>query len=285
MPTTPGGTVFEVIETTLPMGDRASLMVPASYSATKLVVYTHGNDGSYDQFAQIAPWAGMRRWFMENNWAVVESSGAGNGWGGAASRLSYEQAAAWAMTLVPIVDITVLGRSMGGLVAYWLATSSEFSPLVRNLIINSGTTDLIARYAASGGSDMRAMNAAYGVTPTTEKNEAAFAAAAAGHDPMQFPTGIWGDKRVLQLWGSADTTVIPETHGQAWVTKYGTHTKATVVDVRVNGDHGWDNGSYLQVDAMTSFLTAERPPTGVKKLVRRVWVIADGEPTPVQVFV
>ncbi|WP_181057833.1 MULTISPECIES: hypothetical protein [unclassified Pseudoclavibacter] len=46
MPTTPGGTVFEAIETTLPMGDRASLMVPVSYSATKVVVYTHGNDGS-----------------------------------------------------------------------------------------------------------------------------------------------------------------------------------------------------------------------------------------------
>ncbi|PPF85008.1 hypothetical protein C5E07_05815 [Pseudoclavibacter sp. RFBJ3] len=227
----------------------------------------------------------MRRWFMENDWAVVESSGAGNGWGGDASRLSYEQAAAWAMTLVPIADVTVLGRSMGSLVAYWLATYSEFSPLVRNLIINSGTTDLIARYAASSGSDMRAMNAAYGVAPTTDKNEAAFAAAAVGHDPMQFPTGIWADKRVLQLWGSADTTVVPEAHGQAWVTKYGAHTKATVVDVRANGDHGWDNGSYLQMDAMTSFLTAERPPTGVGFVVRRVWVIADGEPTPVQVFV
>lgn len=283
MPTTPGGTAYSTVETVLPMGDRAALTMPNSGSSTRLIVYTHGNGGTFDQFATLTAWVPFRQWCMDNNYAVVESAGAGNDWGGNASRQSYEQAAAWARSLLPTTSITVLARSMGGLIGYWLAVYSEFAPLVENLIVNSGTTDLIERYRVAGGEDLANMNTAYGI-PGTTKDEAAFAVASVGHDPMQFPLDVWADKRVMQLWGDADTTVVPATHGQAWVLKYGSSSFETVVDVRPGGDHTGHNGSYQQVTQMAAFLMGASPTTGTGYLIRDVWVAANGMVIPVEVF-
>lgn len=254
MPTTLNGVNYMQRTVTLPNGDRAGLLEPDGVGSW-LVVYTHGNSGAWNQFATTAAWTGLRNWLLDNGVAVVESAGAGNDWGGAASRVSYEQSVAWARTLVDGSKVVVLGRSMGGLVAYWLATQSAFAEDVRALIVNSGTTDLALRYSMASGNDLANMNAAYGV-PGTAMDIPAFTAASAGHDPMLFPSAEYADLAVMQLWGSADTTVRPELHGAAWEAAFASACARYARDIREGGDHSATNGSYLQVGPMTSFLTA-----------------------------
>ncbi|NYF13618.1 hypothetical protein HDC34_001912 [Pseudoclavibacter sp. JAI123] len=164
--------------------------------------------------------------------------------------------------------------------AYWLALYSDFAPLVVALIINSGTTDLTERYRVAGGTDLANMNAAYGL-PGTTRDEAAFAVASVGHDPMKFPLADWSQMRVMQLWGDADTTVVPATHGEAWALKYGPSTDALVTNVRAGGDHSGHNGSYLQVGPMIDFVLGSLETTGTGWLINDTWVKLHGQILPV----
>lgn len=255
MPTTPNGTVWTIPTTYLPDGKRAALSKTAT-PGDFLVVYAHGSSGTYNQFATLTAWAGIRNWLMDNHVPVVEALG-GDDWGGDASRITYQQAVAWARTQVPGVKIIVMGRSMGGLVAYWLATQSEFSADVQGLIVNSGTSDLAYRYSVATGSVLTAMNTAYGL-PGSTKDVTAFTAASAGHDPMLFSGSLFSAVPVLQLWGTDDTQVPPAQHGQAWWTAFSSYLPIppSAVDVRSGGDHSSTNGSYLQIEAMSAFLAA-----------------------------
>ncbi|MTE23270.1 S9 family peptidase [Microbacterium sp. ZXX196] len=216
------------------------------------VLYTHGAGGTRTQFSTLGAWSGLRGWLIDNGWAYIEADGGGTtSWGGPAARASYEDAVASARRIIDIGDIVVLGRSMGGLVAYWLATQSEFASDVVGLIINSRTTDLAYRYATGDATDKAQMQAAYAAS-----DDASFAVNSVGFDPMPFASGVWAGKNVLQMYGTADTTVpAPANHAQAWVDEYGASVEYLGVDVRAGGSHSTTNGSYLQVDAMTAFLS------------------------------
>ena len=225
------------------------------------ILYAHGNAGAYNQFASSGSWKALRDWVIDNGWAWVESDcGGGNSWGNTAARDDQREALEWAMTQISIGDIVVLGRSMGGLVSYWLYLyDSLIAAKATGLIINSGTTDLYERVRWNTTNGSQTIMNAYGAN-----NLADFDVASIGHDPMLFPVEDWAGKNVLQIYGTADEQVPPAMHAIPWIEKYGASTGGgAVLDVMRGGDHGgW--GTYLQTARMSSFLTAR----GSKSLSR-----------------
>lgn len=264
---TPNGTTYSVVTTTLPNGEPA-LYGKADGATTDvpLVLYCHGNGGDYNQFNTLGAWSGLRNLLIDSGYAWVESLGGGlASWGNAASRTSYEQAYTWAASQFDVGPVVVLGRSMGGLPAYWLAKESTVvAPHVVGLIINSGVTDLAAFNGPVPGKSY--IRTAHGISSDGSGWEAWLDE----YDPMRMAPGTWAGEKVMQLWGTNDTTVPPGAHAQAWITKYGTEPALLSTDERAGGDHSGGNGSYLQVEPMGVFLAAT---TGVP-----MWEPEDPEP-------
>lgn len=257
MPTTPNGITYTTHTFLTPGGDQALWAIADRYQSSAdipIVVYTHGNSGAYNQFSATGAFAGIRNWLIDNGWAWVESAGGGgSSWGNGAARRSYVEAFAHVNSTISVGDVVVLGRSMGGLVAYWLYL---YEPSIRSkavgLIINSGTTDLIKRIGPPPGD--ASIRSAFGLAADGSD----WTTKLAGYDPMQFPVSAWTGKNVLQLYGTADDTVPAEIHAQAWLDKYADACAVADVDIRLGGDHSTENGSYLQTTAMASFLTKIR---------------------------
>lgn len=253
MPTTANGTSYTTYTFTTPGGD-AALWAVGDRSATNadvpVVIYTHGNSGAYNQFAATGAFSGIRNWLIDNGWAWVESAGGGgSSWGNDAARRSYSEAFAHVKSSISVGDVVVLGRSMGGLVAYWLYLyEPAISAKAVGLIINSGTTDLVERVGPPPGDT--SIREAFGLA----SDGSDWTAKLSGYDPMQYPVSAWVGKSVLQLYGTADDTVPPNIHGQAWLDKYAAACAVADRDVRVGGDHSTQNGSYLQTGAMSAFL-------------------------------
>lgn len=264
MPTTVTGTAFTTTTTTLAMGDQAIYALPDSQIAATnvpVVLYAHGDGGAYDQLTSVDAWTGLRTWLLDYGWGWVESAGAGiSTWGSAAARTSYEQAFTWMAGLVGIGPVVVLGRSMGGLAAYWLATQSAVvAPRTVGLIISSGVTDLAFRYHRyAEPSKQSQMRAAYGAV-----DDADWDAKTVGYDPMLFPLSTWDGRKILQLVGTADTNVVPEANAYAIRSRWLGRPAMDELVVRQGGDHETSNGTFFEVRAMTSFLTrvAATPPT------------------------
>lgn len=253
MPTTANGTVYTTRTFTTPGGDQALWGIADDKLAAAnipVVVYTHGNSGAYNQFAATAAFAGIRNWLIDNGWAWVESAGGGgSSWGNTAARQSYSEAFAHVSSAINVGDVVVLGRSMGGLVAYWLYLyEPAISAKAVGLIVNSGTTDMTARIGPPPGDT--SIRTAFGLAADGSD----WSAKLEGFDPMKYPLSAWAGKKVLQLYGTADTTVPPAIHGQAWLDKYASACAAAEVDVRLGGDHSTENGSYLQTSAMAGFI-------------------------------
>lgn len=279
MPTTPNGTAYSTHAFKTPSGDQALWGVAdhrLRASGVPTVVYTHGNSGAYNQFAATAAFAGTRNWMIDNGWAWVESAGGGlSSWGNAAARRSYAEAFAHVNSILNVGKVVVLGRSMGGLVAYWLFLyEPTISAKAVGLIVNSGTTDLMRRIGAPPGDG--SIRSAFGLAADGSDWDSKLP----GFDPMQYPVEAWSGKKVLQLYGTADTTVPPDIHGQAWIKKYAAACAFADVDVRIGGDHSTENGSYLQTSAMTGFLSrlTDAPadpfpaPSAVFKLERAYFI-------------
>lgn len=273
MATTASGTPYTVNAATAPGGDATLWAVATSLLAASnipLVVYCHGDGGAYNQFAALGAWQGMRDWLIDNGCAWVEAAGGGiSTWGNQAARTSYEAAVAYARTQLDIGPIIVLGRSMGGIPAYWLATQSSFAADVVGLIINSGVTDLWLSYQTGAYLGWPAkFRTAYGAA-----DDAEFYANSTGFDPMQFSTALYANLPVMQLWGTADTTVPSSRNAEPWISAYGPYAESVTTDIRVGGDHSAANGSYLQVDAMAAFIATVAsitPPPPLDPRYRRV---------------
>jgi pimeloyl-ACP methyl ester carboxylesterase len=256
MPTTAGGTNYTLrtFRTTTSNESAHWFMDDARLDEKNIpvIIYCHGHEGPYNQFATMGAWKGLRDWLVDNGFAVVESAGGGpSSWANSAARTSYVDAFNHVDGSISVGKVIPLGRSMGGLVSYWLATQSPLASRVPALIVNSGTTDLSKRVTFNstefGHPELRA---AY----PEAKSIAEWYQLTAPHDPMQFDASLWAGKSVLQLWGTNDPSVPSSWNGEAWVAKYGTHAAYAAIDVREGGDHSAENGSYLQVSAMTTFL-------------------------------
>lgn len=255
MSVTAAGNPYNVTTVTLPSGQVANIGAPVG-GAARFVLYTHGANGGPDQFSSSSgPWPqSLRNWLIDNRIGWIEGTGGGaQPWGNAASQTAYEELAAYADGLYAITHWIVLGRSMGGVVAarLYLAKRAADSRFV-GLIVNSGVQDLV--WAYDTGTWTAEMNGAWGVS-----NRSGFVTAINGRNPIAGPASAWAGARVLQLWGTSDTTVPSGANGEAMRAMYAGQPTLDRVDIRPGGDHSAGNGSYLQVSAMTSFIAAVIP--------------------------
>lgn len=276
MATTPNGTTYNPHVFSTANGGTGQWFMDdtkTDYTGIPTILYTHGSGGTFEQFYTLFAWRGIRNWLMDNGWAVIEASGGGANWGNQASRDGYMQAFEHADSVLDIGEVNVLGRSMGGLVAYWLAAQSPIADRVERLIINSGTTDLAFRVTDGDPNGISTIMNAHEASTLAE-----FYQIAAPYDPMQFPVEDWAGRRVLQMWGTDDTSVESKHHAEPWVTKYSEQVAELRTDIRDGGDHSAGNGSYLQTSAMTSFLLSQPPgdPSGHQESSRIIRVYLAG---------
>lgn len=257
MPTTPSGTAYTVAERTGAGGNmrwyvaddiRGDLDVP-------LLLFAHGNGGSYVSLDTTAS-GEVRDWLVDNGWAVFEAdAGGSSNFGNDAAQAAYVEGLAWVESEIDVGVIAALGVSMGGVIAYWLASLAPFAARVNHLVIQQGVSDLTYRYTATT-SGTQVLGYAYGLGWSTVVDLPAWEAATVGHEPMDTDPSAWVGKTVLQLWDDADATVAWGNHGQAWVTKYG--SAATVVVVGTSGfGHTFHSGHRTPT---YTFLAALLPP-------------------------
>jgi pimeloyl-ACP methyl ester carboxylesterase len=221
------------------------------------ILYLHGAGAGSNQFETLTAWTTLRNWLIDNGWAWIEGTGGGTQpWGNAASRTAYRATFDIADAEFDIGPLVILARSMGGLAGHWLFTQD---PVIKvrsvGFIGNSEVANLAAAYASGNWTD--AMRAAYGVS-----TDVGFASASEGFDPLLFSASLWAGKKVLEIVGTADTTVPRADHGLAMRTHWAGQPALDLLTTRSGGDHSGTNGSYLEVDAMTAFLlevTGEAP--------------------------
>ncbi|NKR75862.1 alpha/beta hydrolase [Rhodococcus hoagii] len=268
MPATSSGTSYTVYTSAgTGYGTAAYAVADAHKNDTDIptILYTHGAGGAYNQFATLAAWSGLRDWIIDHGGAWVEGSGglteaAGQGnWGNTGARAAYVAYLEWAATKIDIGPVIPLGRSMGGVIAPWLYLRSPIASQCAGMIVSSGVQTLTygTRDSVNGALKPtgqyfgQAILDAYGAADYAE-----FVTKSADFDPMNFMPSLWDGKKVLQLVGTADATVPRAVRGADPLRAiYSGRLSDDRFDVREGGDHSQGNGTYLQVSAMTAFLT------------------------------
>lgn len=288
--TTAAGTPYTVTYNTLSGHGTVLWAVADAHAADTgipIVLYAHGRGGTYNQFQTLSAWSGLRDWLIDNGWAWVEGTGGSttaNGqenWGNAGARAAYAAYFDHVDGILDLGTLVILGRSMGGVIASYLATRHPtLAARADGLILNSGVVGLAwAGAPASGFSP--AIWSSYGAA-----DEAGFLAAITEYDPLTFAASVWDGRNVLNLVGTADTTVPPDENGLALRDVYVGRPAIDQLDVRDGGDHSGSNGSYLQVTAMSNFLLevageAVPPPADpVGYRVLSAYLMLDGDRYP-----
>lgn len=254
MPVTSTGTPYTEFTATPVGGDLTLWAIPDALIGTPgipLMVYAHGASGGYNQFAASSAWTGLREWLINNGIAWVESVGGGpQSWGGPASRASYEASFAHVDAILGGTSpVLILGRSMGGLVSYWLATQSSFAARVDGLILSSAVTSLEEWILPPPiGFEFRV---AYGLA----QDGSNYAEKTAGYHPLEFTPSLFAGKNIISLVGDADTTVPPTTNTYPMRAHWAGQPAIDRLEVRAGGDHSQANGTYTMVQPMTEFIS------------------------------
>lgn len=255
MPTTANGTAYTVYSASVAGAGTVYWGVADAHAGDAeipTILYAHGSGGAANQFATLSAWTGLRDWLMDNGWAWVEGTGGSTtSWGNAAARTAYENSYTHVDGVLDLGIVVPLGRSMGGVVATWLLTESTvIAPVAGGCIINSGVQDLLAFYDGTSTTVQGQMRTAYGGA----SDRAGFIAASASHEPLSRPASLWSAKKVIQLVGTADTTVPRALHGDAMRAHYAGQPLVDLLDVKTGGTHDQSTGSYTQVAPMVAFL-------------------------------
>ena len=270
MPATPKGTAYTVTTAPIPGHTQALYGVADAVKNSAdipTVVFCHGAGGSYSQFSASSAWDDLRFWLIDNGWAWVEGSGGpsyeqgAQHWASPYARAAYTAYIDWLDSKINAGVMVPLGRSMGGLMASWLYLRSPIASRCGGMIANAGVQTIAYGTVSDPDPDRRptaqhfgyAMRIAYGVDNYND-----LIAASLDHDPMNWDPTLWDGKKVLQIAGTADTTVPPHTRGyEPLRALYSGRTAVDLVDLKVGGDHsGGDAGTINRTEAMTSFLAS-----------------------------
>lgn len=260
MPTTPNGTVYVERSFTSSAGDPCKYGVATAEEASAnlpLMFYVHGYGGDLNQFSTSTTWAGTKNWLIDNGWAYVEGNGAGNNWGNTAGRTAYQSMWNYMDATLDIGEVVIIGRSMGGLIGYWLYTQDPtLSTRASGLVVASGVTDLTL--IEQTGTFQQSIWDAYGATST-----ATFATASVGHDPIDFTPTLWDGKKIIQVGASGDLTVPPAQHGYALQDATASRLALSERYNTTGGDHnsstGGDPGATTAIIAFMETVTTPAP--------------------------
>lgn len=282
MPVTAGGTAYTVRTAAVSGHGNVYWGVADSIAGTAnipTVLYAHGAGGGPDQFTTSAAWDGLRDWMIDHSWAYIEGGGGDTdlsgetNWGNDEARTAYPAyigAVEGTASVPSIGKLVLLGRSMGGLITLWLYAYSSLKPRVSGMMMNSGVSTLLYGDQTPPSSSTvppvssRPTGVYFGTTLLPAHGVPDYAtlyATKQAYAPETWPASVWTGAKILSLYGDADTTVPWSTRGgEPMRTLWAGEPVIDLVDLRSGGDHSAGNGSYLQVSAMTSFLTSITPP-------------------------
>lgn len=203
-----------------------------------VLLYCHGNGGAYNFFTNSTGYRQFRDLLIDNGWVYIETLGkSASHWGREFAMESYAAAAKEAAAKHPLGPVVLHGRSMGGTVASSLAVKPEWGikQHVVGLLLESAVQDMYDRHVIRGYS----LNGQYPEGRVSEGgNPAAFAAAVAPFNPIQFDPALYANLPVQFIHGDADDNVTIGPNPQAQLARIqGVAPYANLV-TRVGGTHG-----------------------------------------------
>lgn len=295
MPTTANGTSYTVRSATVGGTTCYWGCADAAYGAPDIptVLYAHGAGGAANQFASLSAWSGLRDWMIDNGIAWIEGSGGSSqNWGRPGTMEAYEAYIAHVRTVMSVGDIALLGRSMGGLVTSQMLTKSTMpyagwinSSGVSTMFTGSENPDAPAIEKSTGR--YFTSSVIWGAWGESTYDGWASAVRAADAAPEEWPSSVWAGKKILNLYGTADTSVPWYPRGaSALRSAWSGLPDIDDVVARQGGDHG-SNGTYFEVQAMSTFLatvfelTPPMPPEGVRWVRGMFRINGDGLRVPV----
>jgi pimeloyl-ACP methyl ester carboxylesterase len=277
MPTTANGTAYTTYTASLPGHGTVVWTIGDAFVGMldrPTILYAHGSGGAPDQWATLAQAKDIRDAWIDGGGLVIEGGGGttdaagAQNWGNAAARSAYVAYLAYVAGTISVGDLVVVGRSMGGLVAAWLATQSSIAGDVAGFISMSGVETMLVGSADNTAPVIEKNTVRhFGSTMWAAYGQTTYAGAAAAvegtYSPEDWDPTVWDGTSILALWGDNDTSVPWDTRGggplaDTWETRAPLYREVR----RPNGDHG-NNSTWLNVDDMLTFLgdvTSFTPP-------------------------
>lgn len=247
MPTTPGGTAYTVLSTTLVIAGQVdeviNMCVPNALIGTNAKVpvlqYAHGYTGGPTQFSSssgASPLGGLRNRLLDVGWVTIEGTGGGtDSFGSPVARRAYTEQIAYLETLFEIELLVNYGGSMGGAVSYFMGALSRYAHLNRGVIIAGGVTNLRQIYDhQTSTTQKREFEVMFRALPSNPED---VYIQLAGYEPLDMPLHAWKNKALLTRYALADTTVPPDPGIIPWLDKYGDQLWHLEVQVGT-GNHG-----------------------------------------------
>lgn len=212
--------------TTQSSGDYRFRYLPGFSALNKVVLYTHGAGEDEDAPVVDALKIPTINAFLKEGWGVISALAAGENWGNQASLTDYYALIAWAKTIYNFTNVVIFAQSMGGCSGLQLfMTDSQFNKLLGIYpVCNLRNMFDAVTYKA-------AIKTAFNFS-----NDADYATATAGHDPMLLSGASLGGRKMELVASAADTVVSKTNNTTLYNTNFG--ALATITVITATGNHG-----------------------------------------------
>lgn len=182
-------------------GDGVLIYVPTGADPTVVVSMMHGA-GPDETWPDDEP-APSRDFALNQGWAVMGANAGGVSYASDTALDAWDAAHAWAGAVWPIDDVILYAASMGSQLALIYA-AQERHPGIRGLALVDSLMNLQWYWDTAPSEYRQAIKDAYGFT-----NDADYATATAGTDPMLLPTTTWDGMNMWVSWSPNDGTILP----------------------------------------------------------------------------
>ncbi len=210
--------------TTLSSGNNR-FYVPNNFTAkNKVILYCHGmGELANDVLTDYRKMTTIRA-FLAQGWGILSCNADGNNWGNQTSLDLYNTLITWAKTQYAFTDISIFAQSMGGMAGLQLfMNDSQYDKFI-GIYPACSLSACFVGFNAS-------IKTAYGFV-----DDADYATATAGHDPMLESGALLAGRKMLLVASPDDVTVAKVANTDAYNTAFGALADITVVDA--TGVHG-----------------------------------------------
>lgn len=307
--TTPNGTAYSICVETVGANVIRWGVPTAKLGMSGLhgLLYAHGSGGSDDYFTTRPIFSNTRNLILDNGgfWmectgSEISAFGGQNNWNREIAKIAYSNAVQLVYGYLPGFDLLILGRSMGALVALWLATQDSFVKNICSGVIHmSGIYSMLDEFDdgnhfglpgwygttapptpptrpdvpfdSSAWASWRTSLIAWRALSGTVTARDALAAATPTNDPARYDNSLFVNLNVMVIYGTKDNV--------AWSDPDG---------LNIAGLKFWQERS--AVFAPTSELVAVAGATHdlpgtfdtpeMKNFILRTWGIEPEPPTP-----
>jgi len=200
--------------------------VPSGFTKySKVILYVHGSGEDQDAFMHSSDKHNTKMAFIKAGFGVIECLASGNNWGNQTSLTDYQTLITWAKSIIPFTDLNIYAQSMGGLTGMHLfMTDTSINKFVGIYPALSLANMFTTSYKA-------AIKTAYGFS-----NDADYATATAGYDPMLLSGSNLNHRKIELVASPSDVTVTKTDNTDAFNTAFGSLADITVVVA--SGVHG-----------------------------------------------